>query len=552
MARRDVSDGANSRPEAAERAAGGPTVGPFRAVLAAHVAATRNRVRRELGRRGLAALGGLVGFGLLASLVPVGAGTYLGGRAVATLLEVRGAEVVVAWVFAFWLVTSVLQGSLAGEWWLPWERYRAFPVSPRTLFLAELFASFGRLRALIDLVIVGGFLAGVAVGRPSAAGPAAAILVEALVFSVALEQLVAAAIARLGRGLRRALWLVPVAAVSAGALLLRSLERARLEGGRQGLLRTVARTIEWLGEVGERLPTIYAGASLGAAARGEHLHAWLWHLPAVGALLALLGVGYAIARSEARAQELAIRDGAGRRERLPFARSAWLSLAYVDWRGLLASSPGAGGLVAPAAVVALLRVPATGREASAPLLVGFSLLFAAFSVGIAHLALFGRDGRGVRTLLLLPVETRTLLTAKAAANALYHATSTTLVAAVLAILASPPLDLLASGLALSWGAFFVYSAIGQRTSAWMPRAIVRGARGRPLALPVVLVWLGTGLLYAALALGLWAWTALRDPALLFPLCLAVALACALVWRLQLPGAVRFVEARRDRLLRVSE
>lgn len=531
-------------------------VGAFRAVVAVHRAAARNRVRRELGRLGIAALGGFVTVALLVGLVPVAGALGFGGYSVGRFLDRKGVELVIGWLLAMQLGVSVLQSSAVGDWWLPWERYRAFPVAAGTLFVAELFASFGTLQAALDVAVFGGFLGGVCVARPALVPLALVALLGALVAAIMLRQLSVAFFSRLGLALRGrlgALLVVALLLVLAGfQLYLRELSDASATETPRIGVRAVLRKLLWLRDVGEWLPTMPVGRSLHDAARGDMLHAWLWMLVFLALVGVLLTLGWWLAARESRAGESIAARTAGAERRVPFAGSPLLTLAWLDWRNLVSGPRGVVGMLMPSLVLLVLRAPLMGREASGPLLVGFAFLFAAFSQSIAQLGMFGRDGRGMRTLLILPLELRSLLVAKLLTGLLYHTITAGLATLVLALAIRPAPSLLLAGWLFSWFAFFTYVAIGQRTSAWMPRPITRGARSNPLALPVVLLSLFTALGLAGLALALW-FAELRLGGGYLPLfALALAVLGGVGCWAQLGSAARFVEARRDLLLRVSE
>ena len=255
-----------------------------------------------------------------------------------------------------------------------------------------------------------------------------------------------------------------------------------------------------------------------------------------------------VARRAGEPRRRVHRTAHGRRRAPRALRSPLLTLAWLDWRNLVSDHVSHVDAVARPARAARAARGAGVRTT----LVGFAFLFVAFSQSIAQLGMFGRDGRGMRTLLVLPLELRALLVAKLLTGLLYHAITAGLVTLVLALAIRPAPSLLLAGWLFSWFAFFTYVAIGQRTSAWMPRPITRGARSNPLALPVVLLSLFTALGLAGLALALW-FADLRLGGGYLPLfAAALAVLGAVGCWAQLGPAARFVEARRDLLLRVSE
>jgi len=539
----------------ASRSARGKRVGAFRAVVSVHRAAAQNRVRRELGWHGLAALGGFVTAALLVGLLPVAAALGVGGYAVGRLLDRIGVELVVGWLLALQLGVSVLQSSATGDWWLPWERYRSFPVGAGTLFAAELVASFGTLQTALDFAVFGGFLGGVCIARPALIPLAFVALLTSLLAAIMLRQLSAVFFSRLGTAIRGRLGaLVTIALVivlGVFQLSLRSGGDGAAKGAPIGMRAVLARLL-WLRDVGEWLPTMPVGRALRTAAQGQMFEAWRWMSVFVALVVVLLLIGWWLAARETRAGEAMTPRELGTERRVPFAHSTLLTLAWLDWRNLVSGPRGLAGMLVPSLALLALRAPLMGREASGPLLVGFAYLFTAFTQAVAQLGMFGRDGRGMRTLLVLPIELRTMMRAKLLTGLLYHAISTTLVSFVLAVAIGPDLTLLLAGWLFSWCAFFTFAAIGQRTSAWLPRPITRGARSNPLALPVVLISLFTALGLAAIALVCWFAEIALGGGWLPWFALLLAGGSGLGCWAQLSDAVRFVEARRDVLLRVSE
>jgi len=530
-------------------------VSPVRAVLEAHLWATWNRSRNELGQAGAALLALALGVLLVVAAGPVVVGSTLLG------LFLLGPRILDPGFFAPFLGATlallvffggVVGGILGGSRALAWEAYRAYPLRLRSLYAAELVAGLGDPLCLAMAAMAGFLLLGVGLSRPAVLPLLPLVWLGTVACMLSLQHLIgslaARAVKRFQVGLVLlavlawgGLYLVPAQATAApqrgsGPRVEAQVQRLRTLGPRVGA------ALSWL-------PTSQAAAGLGAAARGDWTAALARQGPLALLVAGLLLLGARTLRQEADPETLRVRLRGAGPERLWSFRSPSSGLARLHLQNLLGSHLGRFSLLVPLMTLVLLKGPlaqARGVEIWAlPAAFGYLAL-----TGIQfQMNQFGLDGGGVKALLLLPLEARDLLLGKFWGLAAFQALQALLLVGLLGSGGLLTWTGTLAGLCLAGCLFLAQVACGHWTSAWLPRPMPRDSLKNARQSPVV-VWLSMALGSAAMVLYggpflLAAWLAPRGLLPLMALLLALtALAYA---RLVLPAAARYLDRRRETL-----
>lgn len=530
-------------------------VSPVRAVLSAHLAATWNRSTRELGKAGALVLALVIGLLLVAAGGPVVVGSALFGWLL------LGPRILEPDFFAPFLGTTlamlvffggVVGGILGGSRALAWESYRIFPLRLRALFTAELAAGLGDPLCLAMALMCGFLLLGVGLARPSTLLFAPLVWAGCVGTMLCLQHLLGSLAARAVKRFKVGLILLAVLAWSGLYLLPAKAAAARprsavaLEAQAQrmkALGSRLGRTLAWL-------PSSQAASGLSSAAAGHWGAAAARQLPLLATLALLLLFTARTLRAEADPEALRTPLRRGAPERLWSFPSPPLGVARLHGQNLLGSHLGRFSLLVPLMTLVLLKGPlamAKGTQIWAlPAAFGYLAL-----TGIQfQMNQFGLDGPGVKALLLLPLRTRDILEGKFWGLAAFQGLQAVLLLTLLGVggLLTPVGAL--AGLCLAGCLFLTQVACGHWTSAWLPRPIPRDSLKNPSQSPLV-VWLSMALGSAAMALfgGPYLLAAWLAPALLLPLMGGLFLATALLyWRVVLPRASAFVDARREALV----
>lgn len=458
----------------------------LRTVVAAHGQGSWNRMLRQLGRHGtvvlLAVLGLLFTTGVLPLVGGLGVIGFLAGQG---LVEADAAPRNLSLLSLLLSGLTLLGGAFGGlsgsARQLPWESLQAFPVSPRTLFLAELVAGAGEAVTLIELLSVAALTAGVAVAAPAAAPFLLLLAATSTLVLLSTQLLVGSLAQRLSKQTRVLFLVLPLMAAMLSTLTPRLLEVTSQQ--------TVAGAASGLLALGAALPTGQLLTASREALAGDWARVPVRLLPTVLLCAALVVAAYfAISREK----PLSTLQGEGKRLPLWSFKTQLAGVARLQWTTLASSIPGRFGLVMPLLTVVLVRGPlaeVTGRGAW---VVPAAFGYAALAGTNLLFNQFGLDRHGVKALLLLPIDDATLLRGKLLGFALWQGLQLAMLALLLALTGHPqPLPLLLG--ALLYGCFFLSLAmVGQFTSLWQPRPLTKGGmRGAQPPLVVVLLTLAT-------------------------------------------------------------
>jgi hypothetical protein len=527
-------------------------VGAVHTLLAAHLQTSFNRSLKDLGKQGRVAV--ILFFALIVPLVMVPAlvGAGFAGFFTGQALHGTWAVYVIGGVFGLVpLVLGVSAGAVVGgSRRLAWESYRAFPVRPLSLFVAEMVSGLGDPISLAFMAGGLAFGAGLLVSRPSQLLLFLPLLLMSLLWIACIELLVGS----LGRALvRRLRWLVACLGVliwfSAamggtfardGHRLRRAMDpetRARIEAvGRSALVAFRA------------LPGTQAAAGMAEATRGDWAGGVGRQAYPLAFTLVLLGATYALLLRETApgATSASTSAPASRSQGWTF-RSPAAGIARLHWHLLIRSQIGRFGFLFPLFTVVLLRGPAR-HFGMGPW--GIPAAFAYISLVSAHLHFnqFGLDGPGIKTLLLLPIPARSLLLGKLGGMALHQGLLVALLALMLALLMRPAPSLLAAGVFLSAAIFVAHSAAGHWVSVWQPRRLfLDKMKSGSMPLAAVIVHLGLTLVNAAVFGGTWTLVSLLAPRWLWVSQLVLLALAAAAYVAALPFAARYLERNHERL-----
>jgi hypothetical protein len=524
-------------------------VSPFRALFTAHLQETWNRSAKEMGQAGtwvMALVAILVAF-LLAGPMLLGTGAL--GYMLAGKLDQARVQTILGGLLAFLcLLGGGVGGIIEGTRQLEWEAYRGFPLKVRTLYFAEMLSGLGDLLPLVLSLALLGLLGGLGIGLPRALPLAALAFIEALLALLAIQILVSGLAAALVKRLRLALllvgllaWLLPAFAARQGASLPASsmppeVQIARLEALGHALERLLA-----------LLPTHAIARSLAKAQAGAWLQALRLHLYPLGTLLLLMMGGAHLLVREMEPPK--VKRGPRGQARLWSFRTPALGLGRLHFQTIMGSQLGKFAFVIPLVTIVLLKGPfAQTHHAS---VWSLPVAFAYLSMVGASLSFnqFGLDRHGVKALLLLPIPSEDLLMGKLWGAALHQGLQVLLLVGLLVALNHPdPLHLLAS-LLLMGCLFLVQNAVGQWTSAWMPRPMLPNSmKSNRLPFPVAMISLFGATLWSAFFIGGFALLAWLAPAWLVP-GMAVLFGLVLLGhQALLPHAAAFLDRRREVLV----
>lgn len=471
-------------------------VSPFRALAVVHLQSTWNRLRRQMGPRGIWALLLLLAFIGVASILPMFVGLgglgYLVGQ---NLGEPEAERIVSMAAFGFTLLTlfaGLVGGISSGSRQLPWETLRVFPVRNTTLFGAELFAGAGEGITLVELGALAVVCLGLCLGAPLASPLFVLLLVTHSLALLSLQQLAGSIAQRLSRRLRAMLIFLPVAAITLPSLLpmlVKRTDRASFETWSDRL----ASITRWLPAraVLEAARELVTGQLTGASL------AWA----TLGPIILVAVIVVVAYQFVSRERPLALDSKSGPApKRWTFDQQSW-GIARLTWESLSQSLPGRFGLVMPLITIVLIRGPLAevlpGRGWTAPIAFGYAAL-AGTNLLFNQ---FGLDRHGVKVLFLLPLEPMALLRGKLLGFAAWQGVQAGLLLVLLALTGHRDVIELLVGLMLYACVFLILAMVGQFSSIWQPRPLRKnGLRASQPPLIVVMLMFGTlltagGLLY---------------------------------------------------------
>lgn len=500
-------------------------VSPVRALLAAHLQATVNRSRKELGKVGATLLAVLL---LLFALLALVLGSAVIGWVVGGVLgQPKGVYILGGLLTVLSAGGGIAAGVLGGTRALDWESYRVFPLRFRSLFAGELLAGLGDSLPLILAISTTAFLLGIAFAHPVLL-PLLVLLSIASTLVLLLLQLLAGFLAAAAvKRLQVGLLLLALGAWAASVLSFRFPSGAgkgpgiAMDTARIGELKSLGRSLLRLLDA---LPATQAAQALAEAARG----AW-----------ALSREGPAATRS------LTV----GPAERLWSFRTPVDGLARLHWRTLLTSHVGKFGFLIPLMTVVLLKGPLAQVKHQETWGLPAAFLYLGLTAAQMQFNQFGLDGHGVKALLLLPVSARQLLAGKCLGLAAYQAAQALLLALLLALLGTWTAATMAAALLMAGCVFLAQAGLGHWTSAWLPRPMPRDSlKNSNLALPVKFLGVAASTAFAGMFGGAYALLAWLAPAwlvagmgLLFGL-------MVVAYRSVLPKAADYLDRRREQVL----
>ncbi len=517
-------------------------VSAARALLAAQMQSSWNRLRHESGLAGHVAAAVAAGVALIPAVLLPGlfmwrVGASLGGE----LARGGAAEALGYWnaTQAVFTLLFALLGSLRFEPALSLAHFGRFPLTSRDLALAELPAAVLEVFPLLGLAGIVAANAGLA-SRMPALIPVIALLAFVNVAGM-LALLVAAA------SVRRLLMGRTGTAIAAGACLAAAFAAAARNGWGETLRATWPRFLE----AASALPGAFGYAGLVALRGGQPGRAAAGLGIAVGGTVVLLLLSAAL-------HQRALVRGAWARERRakeppprPYRGPAG-EVAALFFGQLARSRSVFTALLVPllmtgtcALLVREIESP-PGWIARAPLL-AVALYLGVAVTGQIWMNQFGWDRVAIRTLLALPIAPRDILLGKLVGLLGLTLLGWTISATGLLAVYRPSALEVVGGLAAAGTALVVASAVGQFVSLLAPRAVPPGGMAQA---PLHLSWIPGALMLALVPLlaGFWAvgaavgtWFA--------PVSVLVALVGAVaLWRAVLPQAERAFLASREKLL----
>lgn len=514
-------------------------VSPLRAVLAAHLQASQNRLVRQMGVNGLALLVLAVVTLLVTVVLPVIGGLTVGAFFLSSAAFGEDGNPELGHVIGLILTAvslggGVIGGIAGGVKQLAWEQYKGFPLRPWTLFSAEALAGLGDAITLVQAITLFGVCLATGAAQPRMAPTAFMLAVVTLALLLCVQLLVGSLAERLVRRLRLVL-----AATVLAAFLITQLVAGRTvaapELAASGLQGLGARIIAFAGH----LPF---SRSLHAAHTGE----WVWHAGTLLLVATIVPAAYFVLMRE---RDAVLGPATGPAEKLWSHASPLVSIARLQLDTLLGSHLGKFAFAMPLITIVLVRGPFAELAGTGRWLVPGAFIYISLAANGLGFNQFGLDGHGVKSLFLLPISERTILDGKQLGFAAWQGLQAAFLTLLLVLVQKPRADELAAGVMLFCCYFFVQAMVGQRTSVWLPRRMQRASmKNSQIPLPIVLLSLGTTFGSAMVFGG--AWWALSSFARpwLFPGMAAVAGLAFLASRAVAGPNARFLARHRERVV----
>lgn len=540
-------------------------VGPIRALLTAHLQAVWNRSLKELGRSGAVAMVVLLVFLILVALIPslAGAGVlgYVMGAGIRKpLTPMALGALMTAASFGGGFVCGIAGGARA----LEWERYRAFPLGLRSLFLAELLAGAGDLLPMLLLLGMGAVGLGLAVAEPHLVPLIPGLCLASALILLSTQHLVGALAGVMVKRLQAGLVILGILAWVFSAMAPAFLSTSSRKKLPAGIMARQAPGKEWAPDAVSRLkdgaqvldrgvswlPHGQAAAGLQNAAEGK------WGMAILRQFYLLfsaagLAVGAARTLAWETSPQVARAAEKGAARKLWTFRTPVVGLGRLAWETLMSSHLGKFGFLVPLMTLVLLKGPFAQLKGQGHW--GIPGAFAYLSLAGSQMVFnqFGLYHHGIKTLLLLPVSSKQLLQGQALGLGAYLGTQALILVLLLGLVSHPsPLDLVA-GIGLMACFFFVQTTIGHFTSVAMPRTMPRDSlKSGGMPLLMVAISLGSTLGCSLLFGGAWLACAWLAPAWVPVLMLGLAGLCGLAYWLLLPVSAEFLSEKREKLVEV--
>ena len=499
-----------------------------------------------MGRRGLILLVIMLVLVMTTLVIPMVVWSasvgYLGGRYIAEPFMQRMLGLFLACVS---FGGGVLSGTTGGGRQIAWESYRAFPVRHTTLFTAELLASLFDLVPLMLSAMVVTHAIALGIAQPRAAPVLLFLIVETIGIALLAQTLISSLTAALLRRLRIAFAMLVGVTGFASLLFASSAQSSSPTSTARTLVRKVTEIRGALESAAEWLPGTLAIRSVRYAANGQYLDALACHAYPLGVLLLGIFVASRFMAREVASGGIVASDQTTRLWGFP--SPSW-GVARLTWLTLMDSALGRVGLIAPLLTIVLIRLPIMhwlGGSLSTP----GAYAYIALSTSAVQLNQFGLDGHGIKSLFLLPVSSDDLLRGKSLGLAAYFSLQSLLLALLFALVQKTPLRELTSGVLLGGSFFMAHNMVGRWTSAWLPRRLPRrDMRGTGASGALLLISLGLTLATGGSFGGLYAVCQRFFPWLLIPVTAAVLAGLFVVDRMTRESAVRFFDARREKVL----
>ena len=512
---------------------------PLRAVLAAHLQASQNRMIRQLGINGVVVLVIAVVVICLTVILPIVFGLSTAAFFLArSAFEAEGnpelGNVIGLILTGVSIGGGIIGGVAGGAKQLAWEQYRGFPLRPVTLFSAEVLAGLGDSITLVQAATLFGVCVATAAAAPHLALVMFFLAIESVILLLCVQLLVGSLAERLVKRMRLAL-----AATFGLAFVLSQFIASRAAGPSPF-------AAPGLRKFGERVIELAAYLPASQAIRAAHVGEFKGLLSGVLVLAGILLVSYVVLLRE---RDAAVVDSGGDAQKLWSHASATLSVARLQLQTLLGSHLGKFAFAMPLITLVLIRGPFSELAGTGHWLIPGAFVYISLAANGLGFNQFGLDGHGVKALFLLPIGERAILDGKQLGFAAWQSMQAVLLAALLLLVQRPKLDELLAGMMLFVCYFFAQGVVGQRTSIWLPRRMMRTSmKNSQIPLPVVLISLGTtvvsGLLFGTVW---WALASFVRP-LLLPGMVAVAALAFLGSRPFVTSNVGFLARNRERII----
>jgi hypothetical protein len=347
-------------------------------------------------------------------------------------------------------------------------------VRPVTLFLAELFAGFGDVVTLAMSVTLISTCGAAGLAYPPMLPGMLLLGVESVLLLLSIQLLVGALADRLVRRLRFA-----IGASFGLAWLMSSFFGTRLMGAQSVELEKVKATGLRMLELSQLLPATQAIEAMHGGPK-------VGLLPGVLVLAVVTALAFVLLWRE---RELSTPEVVTEQGKPWSFRHPRLGVARLQWVTLLGSIQGRFAFAMPLITIGVIKGPFSQISHRTDWMVPSAFIYMSLAANGLGFNQFGLDGHGVKTLFLLPLSERTILEGKQLGFALWQSIQALLLVGLLALLQRPPPAELAAGLLLFVSFALVQHAVGQRTSVWFPRKLVRGMKSGAMPLPVVLLGL---------------------------------------------------------------
>lgn len=526
-------------------------------MLSAHVQATWNRTAKEMGKNGRWGL--VMGLALLVIFagLPILAIAAMGGYTLGANVNHWSSPFILGGTFGIGAIfVGTVGGILGGTKALTWESYRVYPLKLRQLFAAEMVAGIADLLPAMAGFGALCFALGLGFARPTLLPFALVFWVQAMLWMLLTQHLVASLAAALMKRMKTALllfglvfWILSVSV----SMLPKQL------GAKQGERLSAAITPERLASIKQlgntflafigAWPSTHAARGIRDAAMG-HWGSGLAHqiIPLLLLALALVLVARIMER-EADPHTFEIHSSNKGAEKLWTFQSPAAGIARLHWKTLMGSQFGRFGLVMPIMTVVLIKGPFARMHGQTLWALPSAFAYMALTANQMQFNQFGLDGHGVKSLMLLPIRSRDILLGKLGGLAVFQGLQTALLLLLMGWLLRPSFLEMGAGICLAGCFFFVQMGLGHWTSCWMPRPMPRNSlKSGSMPLPIVLISLGTGILNSIFFGGIFVLCVWKAPSLLLPLMAALFGICALIYRQMLPTFAIYLDQRREKLV----